>query len=262
MATAGEDDYPKRIISLGPDITEELYLLGTEDKIAAVTTYCRRPLRAKEKVKVGTMMELNIEKAISLKPDLVLATGLTDLKAQEKLKTLGIKVVTFPLPRNFEAINEQLLTLGKLVGKEEISQDIVNKAKNRVNYIREKVSHRPKAKVFIQVGAKPLFTITKNYFVNDFIEFAGGINAVQSDIGLYSREKVLSDNPDIIIIATMEIDAEEEKNTWYTYKNLNAVKNKKVYIIDSYTLCSPTPLSFAQTLAEVAKILHPEVMDK
>jgi len=66
--------YPQRIISLGPSLTEELFLLGVQDKIVGVTTYCQRPPEVKAKKKVGTVVEVNVERIMSLKPDLVLAT--------------------------------------------------------------------------------------------------------------------------------------------------------------------------------------------
>ena len=65
---------PSRIISLAPSLTENVYLLGCADKLVGVTTYCEFPAEAKSKEKVGNLLEPNIEKIITLKPDLVLAT--------------------------------------------------------------------------------------------------------------------------------------------------------------------------------------------
>jgi iron complex transport system substrate-binding protein len=56
----------------------------------------------------------------------------------------------------------------------------------------------------------------------------------------------------------MGIMAEEEKKNWERYRTINAVKNGRIYIIDSYKLCSPTPVSFVSTLEELVKIIHPE----
>ena len=250
---------PQKIISLGPSITEELYLLGVENKIVGVTTYCHRPSPAQQKEKVGTVIEVNLEKIVSLQPDLVLATSLTNLKAKEKLKNLGVKIITFPPAKSFREICEQFLELGRIVGKEKEAEEIVGQAKMRVNTIEEKVKNLPKQRVFVQIGARPLFTATRDSFVDDFVELAGGINIAQnSKSGLYSREKVLKDNPDIIIIVTMGIVGEGEREIWRKYKTLRAVKNNRIYIIDSYKLCSPTPVSFVEALEEITNILHPK----
>ena len=253
-----QDNSPQRIISLAPSLTDELYLLGVEDKISGVTTYCLRPASAQKKEKVGTVTDVNIEKIVSLKPDLVLTTSLTNPKAIERLKNLGIKTVNFPQAENFTQLCAQFLELGKLLGREREAEEITKKAKERADVIKEEVRKLSKPKVFIQIGVRPLFTATNRSFLNDFIEFAGGINiASRAKAGLYSYEKVLQSNPDIIVIAAMGITGEEKK-VWEKYKSLNAVKNKRIYIIDSDKFCSPTPISFTEALEEIVGILHPE----
>jgi len=251
-------NYPQRIISLGPSLTEELYLLGIEDKIVGVTVYCQKPPEAKFKEKVGTVIKVDLEKIVSLKPDLVLVTSLINPIQVEKLKNFGIRVVNFPPSKNFSQICEQFLELGKIVDRKKKAEEIVYQAKNRVASMRKDIKNLPETKVFIQVGAKPLFTAIKDSYVHNLIEFAGGVNiASGAKSGLYSREKVLSQNPDVIIIVTMGIVGEEEKKTWQKFKILNAVKNNRIFIVDSYIICSPTPVSFAEALQEIINILHP-----
>lgn len=250
--------YPQRIISLGPSLTEDLYLLGVEDQLVANTTYCKRPPEAETKEKIGTVIEVNIEKIVSLKPDLILMTSLTNSKKIEKLKTLGIRLVNFPYAHNFSQLCEQFLELGQIVGREKEAEEVVRQAEFQVESIKTSVNDLPKPKVFIQLGAKPLFTAIEDSFVHNFIEFAGGINIASGvKSGLYSRENVLSQNPDVILIVTMGIVGEEEKEIWEKYKILNAVKNNRIYIVDSYKVCSPTPVSFVNVLQEILDVLHP-----
>jgi len=251
--------YPQRIISLGPSLTEELFLLGVQDKIVGVTTYCQRPPEVKAKKKVGTVVEVNVERIMSLKPDLVLATSLTNPKQAKKLKSLGIRVVNFPEAGNFSQICERFLELAKMVGREKEARDIIEKAKSRVGSVRQKAKGLPKPKVFIQVGARPLVTVTVDSFIHSLIEFAGGINIVSgAKSGLYSREEVLKQNPEVIIIVTMGIVGEEEKGVWERYKTLQAAKKKRVCIIGSDKVCSPTPISFVDVLEEMFELLHPQ----
>jgi len=248
---------PERIISLGPSITKGLYLLGVENKLIANTTYCISPPEAKKKEKIGTAVEVNIEKVFNLKPDLVLATSLTNLKAKEKLKNLGIRVITFPTPGDFGDMCKQFLELGRLVNKEKEAEKIVKNAEKKANSIKKKVENLHRPRVLVQVGTKPLFASTGCYFINDYIEFAGGMNiAKKAKEGIYSREQVLKANPDVIIIATMGIVGEEEKEVWGKYKTLNAVKNDRIYILDTDELTSPTPVSFVKTLEEITHILY------
>lgn len=254
------DNSSQRIISLSPPITEELYLLGVEDRVIGVTTYCQRPLNAQEKTKIGTVTGVNLEKVVSLNPDLVLATSLTDLKAIKKLSDLGIRVVSFPQVKNFNQICEQFLELGKIVGRNKEAEEIVSNAHDRIKGIKKKVENLPVAKVFVQIGANPLYTVTGDSFINDFIKFSGGTNVAQdSGSGLYNRERVLKVNPDFIIIVTMGIDGEDEKKIWQRFKTLNAVKNDRISIIDSSRICSPTPITFIKVLEDIVKVLHPSL---
>lgn len=256
-ASAG-DEAPRRIISLASSVTEEIYLLGADDRLIGCTVYCTRPPEAKSKEKVGTAIEVNVEKVIAMKPGLVIATSLTDLDAKAKLKELGIRVVDFPSANSFEEICGQFLRLGELVGKREAALNIVIAAKSKVDSLKNRVAGLARPRVFVQIGVKPLVTVTKGTFINDFIELAGGANIVNDvKYARYSREKVLKDDPDVIIIATMGISGEGERQIWKGYETLAAAREDRIYVIDSSRLCSPTPVSFVSTLEEIAGMLHP-----
>jgi iron complex transport system substrate-binding protein len=250
---------PKRIVSLSPAITEALYVLGLEEAIVGVTIYCQKPPRAQKKEKIGTLMEPDMEKIVSLKPDLVLAMTLTSPKEIQKLKNLGLKVVTFQIPQDFSQLCDLFLQLGKVVGKENNSKQLIKEAQVRVSEITKKVDSLRKPKVLIQIGSNPLFVATKKYFLNDYIRFAGGTNIFQDGgLGSVSMEEVIKKNPDIIIIATMGISGENERKAWKRFKTIEAVKKNKVYIVDPDRICSPTPVSFAGYLAEIMALLHPK----
>ncbi|MFA6078982.1 MAG: ABC transporter substrate-binding protein [Candidatus Omnitrophota bacterium] len=260
-SVCAQGSYPQRIISLGPSTTEELYLLGVEDRIVGVTRYCTRPSRAVKKEKVGAVVEVNLEKVVSLRPDLVLATTLTDPKTVTKLKDMGIKVITIAPAKDFIQICQQLLQLGDLVGKRGEAEDIVRQARKEAESVRNRIEKLPRVPVFVQVGAKPLVTANRDSFINNLIELAGGENIVENSAELsympYSREKVLEADPDYIVIVTMGLAGEEEKTKWESFKEMKAVKNKNIRVIDAYDICSLTPVTFVETLKDIAGMLHP-----
>ncbi|HNZ58365.1 MAG TPA: helical backbone metal receptor [Syntrophorhabdaceae bacterium] len=250
------------IISLSPVITEGLYLLGMGDNIIGVTIYCQRPSQAKDKQKVGSVVDVNVEKIVNLKPDIVFAMSHTNTKDIKKLRDTGINVITFDIPKTFERLCEIFLALGKTIGKEKEAIHIVNASKRKVSDIRKKTSGLQKQKVFIQIGAKPLFAATDDSFVNDYIEFSGGINIFKdAGSGLISREEVLKRNPDIILIATMGVAGKDEQKIWHRYKMINAVWNNRIYLVDPYRICSPTPVSFAEYLTtEIVGKIQPGIV--
>lgn len=258
---AGKDDrsnkYPERIISFMPTITEELFLLGVGERLVGVSIYCQRPSEAQHKEKVGTVVEANLETILKLRPDLIIVSTLINRKHQLKLHDLNIRVEVFQEPEDYDGICKNFIRLAHLVGQEARAKELVNTAKREISVIKQRVKGLEKPNVFIQIGANPLFTAKGDTYFNDYIEFAGGINiAKDAEIGAYSVEEVINRNPDVIIIVTMGILEDTERNRWLNYKTINAVKTKRIYVIDSYRVCSSTPVSFVETVKDMAKILH------
>lgn len=242
----------KKVISLAPSITENIYLLEAADKLAGCTSYCTQAVADGKQI-VGTTIDVNVEKIFALQPDLVLTMQLTKSQDLEAMKKLGLNVVLVPTPKSFDEICEQTIRIGKLIGSEESAHKIIQETKQTVNAIKEKSAQLPnKQKIFFQIGASPIFTVLQNTFMDDFILIANGENIANGlTKGTVTRESVLVRNPDVIIIATMGGFGQEEKKVWENYKGMSAVKNNKVFLIDSETACSPTPLNFAKALNDV-----------
>ena len=248
---------------MGPINTENIYLLGAGDRLVGNTSYCSRPDAAKQVEKIGSVMQLSIEKIISLHPDLILATALTQPQQLAKLKSLGLNVVQFKQPASFAEICSQFLRLGKLLGLEEDARKIVNKAKDDVDRIQRIVAPLKPQKVFLQVGASPLFGSVRSSFTNDFITMAGGKNIIANqESGATNREKVIARNPDVIIIAIMGSEtgiAAEQKKKWQHVTVTKATQNNRIHVINPNLVCSPSPMTFAHTLQIIAGFIHPEI---
>ena len=169
------------------------------------------------------------------------------------MKRLGLNVVLIPTPKNFDEICKQTIRIGKLIGSEESAQTLIKQTKQTVNEIKKKSTKLPnKQKVFFQIGASPIFTVLQNTFMDDFILFTNAENIANGlNKGTMTRESILVKNPDVIIIASMGGFGKEEKKVWESYSGISAVKNDKVFLIDSETSCSPTPLNFAKALSDV-----------
>ncbi len=248
---------PNRIISLVPNITEELFDLGMEDRIVGVTTYCQRPPEAQSKERVGTVVEVNVEKILSLQPDLVIASPLTDHKQLQKLQAVGIRVEVFQPPHGFKALCDNFAQIAHMVGREERAREIIQQAERELATIKGKVKGLPKPRVFVQIGERPLVAAGGDSFIDDFVNCAGGVNiAHEAKTSVYSREVVVRQNPDIIIIARMGMAGEQEKATWVKYKTIRAVQTKRIYTVDPYRFCSPTPLSFVEQVKELVELFH------
>lgn len=256
------DNYPQRIVSLGPINTENIFLLGAGDRLVGDTVYCVRPEAAKKKIKVGSMMEISVEKIVSLHPDLILATGLTSSGLIQKLMSLDMKVVRFDQPSSLAGSCDQFLELGRLLGLEDQARDIIRNVKLEIEKIHQKTTTLPSRKVFLQIGSQPLYGSVNDSFTHDFIELANGINIIGDQAnGRTDYEKVIVENPDVIIIAIMGSEsgiAGREKRKWQQFPIINAVRQDRIHIVDPAVACSPSPATFVEALKLIAGFIHPE----
>ena len=90
------------------------------------------------------------------------------------------------------------------------------------------------------------------------VELAGATNiAADAKTGFYSREEVLSRDPDVILIVGMGIVPANEKKVWQRFHTLKAVKKGRILMLDPYKTCSPTPETFVEALVAIVAAVHP-----
>lgn len=250
---------PKRIISLAPSVTKSLYLLEAEDLLVGCTSFCLLNQLEDAQV-VASAVQVNLERSIILKPDLVIASSLTNPETLKSFKKLGIETLMLPYSKSFDDLCSQLQQLGEKIGKRTMADEIVTSSKQKIEELKKRVPQTSKKpKLFLQIGANPLFTAVPNTFMQDFIDFAGGVNiASEFKIGSITREKVLVSNPDVIFILLMGTLSVDEQQTWERYKHMSAVKNKKIFVMDQEKTCSPTPILFVEALEEMINKIYSE----
>lgn len=246
-----------RIVSLGPYLTQEIYSLNAQSMLVGCTTYS--PPQAASKPKVGSVVEVSIERIVALQPTVVLCTSLTRMGTIRRLKEIGLRVEVFKKPRNFAEICKQFLRVADLVNRQAEARQKLERINERIVKMRRSVEHLKRPRVFIEVGAHPLFTANKDSFLNEIVEFAGGVNiARNADRGIYSIEEVIKENPQIILIVSMGLGGKEETRSWQRFPEIEAVRNHRIFVVDSDTFCSPTPDNFAKALKIAIHLLHPE----
>ena len=128
---------PQRIVSLAPNITEIVFALGQEHRLVGVTRYSDFPPAAESLPRVGSYVHLDLERIVSLSPDLCL--GIKDgnpLEAVRRLESLGIPVYAVD-PRNLASVMETLLTIGNLLGAQERADQVVGNMRRRIEAVED-----------------------------------------------------------------------------------------------------------------------------
>ena len=257
---------PQRIVSLAPNITEILFSLGLDKEIVGVSMHCNFPEKAKSKVQVGSYISLDFERIISLKPDLIFATGAGNTREMvERLEKLGVPTYTI-FPKNFSDVLKSIGHLGEVVGREKEATGIIQGMKQRSQKVIELTKDLSRPRVFLQIGEAPMITVGKGSFADDLVTLAGGENIAGKEKEMYPRwgmEEILKRSPEVILISSMNPKGDYQRilQGWSRWKMIPAVQNGRVHLIDSDLIDRPSP-RIIDGLEEMARILHPKRFKK
>jgi iron complex transport system substrate-binding protein len=251
--------HPQRIISLAPNITETLYLLGAQDRLIGNTIQCTWPEEAKHKKKIGDLLNPNYEVILAAKPDLVIAsTAGNDRNAVMKLSGLGAPVYV-AAPRNVERIFQSVQDIARITDCTERGQQLLAQMTDRLDKIKLRIRGLPPVHAFFITWLDPLLAPGKNTFENDVLSLVGVVS-ITADIPQYyprySLEQIIVKNPDAIITVKQEGNPIPDFKKIAGWRDLRAVQRGKVYILSEY-IQHPSPL-FLDGVEELAQQLYPE----
>jgi len=258
---------PQRIISLAPSNTEILYTLGLENRVVGVTDYCNYPPEVAEKETVGGYSSVDMEKVVALHPDLVVAADGNTEEVIDHLKGLGLTVISLH-PPDIKGILHDIELLGQATGTEAEADALVADMRARMEAVQAKTeaaSMRPS--VAHVVWHEPIYVSGAGTFQDEQIALAGGRNAFGEieEWGTVTLEHFITANPDIIIVNSGSGMGDSGENAIYAFfmqeerlKNLDAVKDGRVYIVDSDIIDRGGP-RIIDSLEIVARYIHPEL---
>jgi iron complex transport system substrate-binding protein len=186
-----------RVISIAPNVTELLYAVGKGSAVIADTRQCDHPEAARTLPKIGDMGNVNMEKIVALKPDIVIASFSGNSREQvERLASLGIRVLTLKAD-TVNGILSNTAELGELFGTD---------VSFPLGVFRKKldcVAAAPvRKKALLLVSAFPFYAVSTNTFMGDMLRIAGFNNVVRTAVGypLLTREELAMLRPDTVIL--------------------------------------------------------------
>jgi|DewCreStandDraft_1066081.scaffolds.fasta_scaffold02073_5 iron complex transport system substrate-binding protein len=259
---------PQRIVSLAPSNTEVLYALGLGDRVVGVDRFSDYPPEARGKPKVGGMVDPDYERILSLRPDLVLATGGVQRPVVEKLESLGVPVFALH-PQTVEGVLDSILTVARLGGVTRKGWEVVAKLRGRIRAVTLKTGKIPLSRrptVFWIIWPEPLMTAGPRTFIHSLITLAGGRNiagdlAGPRDYPLYSMEELVARDPDVIIATTDAHGAVGKLSEKPGWRRLRAVRAGRVYFVDPDLVHRPGP-RLVDGLEAIARLLHPPLFSE
>ncbi len=251
-------DHPHRIVSLVPNITDDVYSLGAGDEVVGISDFVEYPAEARAKPTVGTITDPSIEAIVALHPDLILGTPYANNQnALDALQRLNIPVFLID-PHGVAGILRSIAALGNALNRQAEAEAVVSRLNRRIDAVRARVQGKPIVKVFMPVSYEPVFTIGKGSYITEIVALAGGrsiTDDLEQEWPEISLEAVIARAPEALLMlhgGSTTLDALEKRPGW---KILPAVRNRRVYYVDK-RVEFPSPVAI-DALEDLARQFHP-----
>ena len=259
----------KRVVSLIPALTEMLFAVGAGSQVVGVSSYDDFPLEAKALPRVGALLDPDVERILSLRPDLVITYG-SQVDLEKQLARAGIRIFSH---RNggIATILQTLRDIGRVTGHTAEGERQAKEIEGRLDAIRAKVKGLPRPRTLLVFDRQPrtlqlMYVTGGQGFLNEMLEIAGGVNVfadVRRESVQPSHELLLVRAPQVIVELRATglfaaADEQKEKAAWSTLPSIPAVRNGRIHMFNGDYLVVPGPRIAAATEA-IARALHPEV---
>jgi len=258
---------PARIVSLVPSVTETIFALGGEARLAGRTDWCDSPPAARDKPSVGGMINPSLEAIATLKPDLVIATDEGNREETAvQLRRLGIPTYLVHAHRVAEML-DMIARLGALVERPDAVAPLVESIQARIDDVRRRVARRRPPRVLYVLWPEPLIVPGRASHITELIDLAGG-RSITATVGesyvRLSLEAAVARAPDVIILADHSkagtAAGRQSPDKWQRLTSVPAIRDGRLHSIDLSILHRYGP-RVAEGLELLARMLHPEAFE-
>jgi iron complex transport system substrate-binding protein len=254
---------PRTIVSLTPATTEILFALGLGDRIKGKQEdVFHYPPQSDAIPNVATFDSVDVEKIVSLAPDVVFAGGnfFTRPDAIDKMRSLGLPVVVLYAP-TVAAVYKDIELTGQAGGRPTEATAMVQRIQSGFAAVKAAVAGLPTPRVFYELDATgAIYGPADKSFLAEMIELAGGIPITTGSPDKYdiSVERLIQQDPEVILLSDgafgVTADQVSARPGW---KVMTAVKNGQIRPIDDQTVTRPGPRLFVG-LELLARTIHPK----
>lgn len=254
---------PEKIVSTSPSETEILFALGLADRIVGVSDYDNYPKEVEGKAKVGGVVEPNTEAILAAQSDLVVSGISIKQTALDNLRSLGLTVICTN-PKKLQDVLDDILLLGRITDKQTEAEALVARMNADIQKVKDAAATiKPEDKKKVYIEFSPGWTVGSGEFMDELITTAGGVN-IASDVPGWNQineEKIIKDNPDVIMYALNTTDEKGNKledlitgrSGW---DQITAIKDKHVVGLEGDVISRPGP-RITQALLNISNAIYP-----
>lgn len=226
----------QRIISLAPHATELIFAAGGGERIVGTVGYSDYPAAALQIPRVGSHQQIDVERIIALKPDLLVVWLHGNSERQlEHVRKLGIPFF-FSEPKKLADIPVSVERLGILMGTEQQANKTAAAERKELARLAAQYRNRPTVRMFYQVWGKPLYTLNGGNILSDVMRLCGGENVfarLPVSAPTVTTEAVLLENPEVMMTGDRQAEKSAGLEIWKSYKNMLAVKNDNLFSVNA-----------------------------
>ena len=251
---------PQRIVSLAPSLTETLFALGLDSSVVGVTDFCTYPPRATKLPHVGGLINPNLERIVSLKPDLVVMTVQGNTRSDfEKIEKLGLTVFVSN-PGNVEGVFRTIRGIGILTRTTVRADSLINRLQRRRAELERRAAESPPVSVLFLLSFRPLISASSGTYIDEIIRLANGVNIAAGSQVAYpvlNREEILASDPSwIITTSDVAHSPAQMRAALSRFSALAAVREQRFIILDADLISRPGP-RILDGLAQLVEAMHP-----
>jgi iron complex transport system substrate-binding protein len=251
---------PKRIVSLGPSMTDIVVALGHADRLVGVTRFDTAPEVARL-ARVGGFLDPSAEAIVGLRPDLVL--WLTDgsaLPAVRRISELGIPVLAIPIVGIADVV-AATRSVAKALGDPAAGERLAGELDAAVGRMRARAASLPRPRVLFLVGREPLVVAGPGSYPDELLSIVGAANVVGGRIPwpVLPIETAAAADPDLVVDAAVSEHGGSDGAAALTA--IPAVRRGAIRKLQSDDALRPGP-RLVQTLQTLFEAIHPEAASK
>ncbi len=233
---------PRRIVSLVPSLTEALFVLGVGKVVVGVSDFCVEPREAvAAKTKVGGTKALDVERVLSLRPDLVVASA--EENRREDIRGLvqaGLSVFV-TLPTTVAGAIDLLEQLAGMTGAVEAGARVVAEARETLAGVEAANEGRQPVRTFCPIWRNPWMTIGPGTYMHDLITVCGGDNVFGLRHERYPRvqlSEMAERDPEVVLLPDEPYRFElKHVSEISAFREVSAVRDGRIYLLEGKHLC-------------------------
>mgnify|MGYP000845827347 FL=1 len=262
---------PERIVVLSASFLEPLHAVGG-DVVGRPDSKTQMPDYAKDKASVGAVYQIDMEKVLACKPDLVIVNKGMNEKLVPTLEENNIPALVLDM-KSYDDVKREVSVFAQVTGEKEKGDALLKEMETKVQDVVARLPKDKKRIAILHSTAQGLSVQLDGSIAGSIAKMLGWDNVASGmtpmeknpDAAPYSMETLVEQNPEIIFVTSMGKLEEIKQNMEATiaaspaWQSIPAIQKGQVYYLPQDLFLLSPGLRYPEAFATMAKLVYPEV---